>query len=60
MLRVHVKREGNVIVFASKTPFSERQRRGVLGQPQTLGNLAWSELRPTFAQIIATLHELQP
>lgn len=57
VLRVHVKREGNVIVFASKTPFFERQRRGVLSQPQTLGKQAWSELRPTFAQIIATLHE---
>lgn len=60
VLRVHVKREGNVIVFASKTPFSERQRLGVLSQPQTLGPKAWSELRPTFAQIVTTLQELQP
>ena len=57
VLRVHVKREGNVIVFASKTPFSERQRSGVLSEPQTLGKEAWSELKPTFAQIVAMLHE---
>ncbi|MBT9524352.1 MAG: transferase, partial [Rhizobacter sp.] len=57
VLRVHVKREGNVIVFASKAPFSERQRSGVLSQPQTLGKEAWSELKPTFAQIVALLHE---
>jgi spermidine synthase len=57
VLRVHVKREGNVIVFASKTPLVERQRRGVLSQPQLLGKQAWSELKPTFAQIVATLHE---
>ena len=57
VLRVHVKREGNVIVFASKAPLLERQRSGVLSQPQALDKQAWSELKPTFAQIVATLHD---
>lgn len=57
VLRVNVKREGNVVVFASKVPISQLQRRGVLGQPQALGKQAWSELRPTFTQILASLNE---
>jgi spermidine synthase len=57
VLKVNVKREGNVVVFASKSALSQQQRWGVLGQPQLLAKEAWRELRPTFDQIIASLHD---
>lgn len=55
VLTVNVKREGNAIVFASRSPIAELRRHGVMRHPERLSPQAWTELRPTFAQIVASL-----
>jgi spermidine synthase len=55
VLTVNVKREGNAIVFASRGQIAEQRRHGVMRHPERLAPEAWTELRPTFAQIVASL-----
>lgn len=55
VLAVDVKREGNVIVFASKGRLAQQRRHGVIGHPQVLEKAAWSELKASFAQVLLAL-----
>jgi len=57
VLTVNVKREGNSIVFASKAPLAQQQRRGLLRHPQALTKEGWGELRSTFTQVVASMHD---
>lgn len=52
LFTVRVKREGNVIVFASRAPLVARQ-------PHALGKEAWSQLRATFTQVLASKAEVK-
>jgi spermidine synthase len=53
LFTVRVKREGNVIVFASRAPLVARQ-------PHALGKEAWSQLRATFTQVLASKGDGMP
>ena len=55
VLTINVKREGNAVVFASKGQLAEQRRNGVMRYPDLLGPQAWSELKPTFAQIVSAM-----
>jgi spermidine synthase len=55
VLTVNVKREGNAIVFASRGALAELRHNGVMRHPERLAPEAWTELRPTFAQIVTSL-----
>jgi len=57
VLVVNVKREGNSVIFASRASLSGQQRRGVVRHPQWLAKEAWLQLRSTFTQVLASLHE---
>jgi spermidine synthase len=57
VLTVNVKREGNSVVFASKTPLVELQRHVAQAHAPTLGRRAWLELKPSLAQVLACLQE---
>jgi len=57
VLVVNIRREGNAVVFASRGDLVAQQAQGIIRQPTLLGKAAWTELKPTFAQILTSLAE---